>query len=125
MERGAADARVGKYPDLYLHHDDWRDLFGLAGYTHNGAAAERPHGTLRLYRGSVAERRDHHWSWTDRLEIATGYARGTRARRPLGKVWQADVEPWRLMARNGDPEGRNESEYVVDTAGLVIVEHAN
>jgi len=55
--------------------------------------------------------------------VATGYAQGTRARRPTGTVWQALVEPWRLLARNEGPDNRDEAEYVVDTDGLDVLEH--
>lgn len=114
---------MAEYPDHYLAHDRWRELFALAGYTRNGKGAARPTNAITLYRGSVPERRAD-WSWTDQLSVAVGYASGTRAQRPLGKVWSAEVEPWRLLARNDGPSGRNESEYVVDTDELVIVEHA-
>lgn len=110
---------AAEYPDRHLSHDVWRELFQFAGYTRNGRAEAPPAKPLTLYRGSVPERRAD-WSWTDRLDIATGYAQGTKARRPVGQVWQATVEPWRLLARNEGPENRDESEYVVDTEGLEI-----
>lgn len=110
-----------EYPDRCLHRGTWRALFSLAGYTVNGTPAARPDVALTLYRGSVPERRAD-WSWTDRLDVATGYALGTRASRPIGTVWQATVEPRRLLARNDGPDYRNESEYVVDTDGLDIAE---
>lgn len=113
---------AAEYPDRAIPHQTWRELFTIAGYTRNGQPAERPAEPLQLYRGSVLERRGD-WSWTDRLDVATGYAHGTRARRPLGKVWTADVEPWRLLARNEGKDNRHESEYVVDTDGLAIIEH--
>jgi hypothetical protein len=118
----AATARVAEawsdseYPDSHADHDVWRRLFALAGYTVDGSRAERPTGALTLWRGSVIERRAD-WSWTDNREVAERYADPTHYRRPEGVVWQATVEPWRLLARN---TGRNEHEYVVDTKGLTI-----
>lgn len=50
--------------------------------------------------------------------MAVDYARGF-ARRSLGNLWTAQVEPWRLFCRNED---REEFEYVVDTDGLDIEE---
>jgi hypothetical protein len=125
LAAAAAAAHVGvvwsmaEYPDQHLDRDTWRKLFRLAGYTHNGVPAERPVEPLTLYRGSVPERRAD-WSWTDRLDVAERYAVGGLGGRPTGVVWRATVEPWRLLARNDEPEGRNESEYVVDTDGLRI-----
>jgi hypothetical protein len=95
----------------------WRVLFKYAGYTVDGKPAERPPEPLELWRGSVPERCTD-WSWTDNRDVAQWYANGYR-RRPQGTVWQATVEPWRLLARNTE---RNEGEYVVDTDGLVLVE---
>lgn len=121
----AAAATVGgvwngaEYPDQCLDRLWWLVLFDLAGYTRNGKPAERPDRQLRLYRGSVPERRGD-WSWTDDLTVARGYADGTRAQRPTGAVWTALVEPFRLLARNDGPDSRDESEYVVDTDGLAI-----
>jgi len=121
----AAAAHVGavwsmaEYPDRYLDHDTWRELFRLAGYTVDGVPAERPVEPLTLYRGSVPERRAN-WSWSDRLDVAQRYAAGGLGRRPPGVVWQATVEPWRLLARNAGPDSRDESEYVVDTEELQI-----
>lgn len=108
---------MAEYPDAYLDRATWRELFELAGYTCDGVPAERPTEVFTLYRGSVSERRDH-WSWTDDIAVARGYAQGTAARRPSdGVVWTAQVEPWRLLARNLN---RSEAEYVVDTDGLLI-----
>lgn len=109
-----------EYPDRNITHDVWRRLFALAGYTVDGKPAERPTKPLTLWRGSVTERRAD-WSWTDNREVAENYADPTHYRRPEGVVWQATVEPWRLLARNTE---RNEHEYVVDTEGLEIQETA-
>ena len=39
---------------------------------------------------------------------------------PVGKVWRATVDPWRLLAGITYPDER---EYVVDTDQLDIVEN--
>lgn len=110
---------MAEYPDAYLDHESWRWLFSHAGYTHDGKRSDRPAEAVRLYRGSVPERRAD-WSWTDRRDVAERYAAGGLGGRPAGQVWTALVEPWRLLCRNDDTDGRNEAEYVVDTDGLQI-----
>ena len=127
LTREAAAATVGgawsasNFPDRCLGRQSWRALFALAGYTRNGVPAERPTEPLTLYRGAVPEHRAD-WSWTDRVDVARGYAEGARTCREAGKLWQAVVEPWRLLARNDGPDNRDEAEYVVDTDGLTISE---
>lgn len=106
---------MAEYPDKAIGHGDWRWLFDVAGYTINGRRSERPCNTLTLYRGSVPERRSD-WSWTDNVEVARKFAAGIRGRRP-GDIWVCSVPPRALLCRNS---GRQEDEYVVDTAGLVI-----
>ncbi len=91
-------------------------MFELSGYTVDGVPAHRPEESMVLYRGSVPELRKN-WSWTDSRAVAEKYADGEHYSRPLGRVWTATVEPWRLMASNRD---RAEREYVVDTDGLAI-----
>lgn len=114
---------MAEYPDVALPRETWRDLFSEAGYTVDGKPAQRPSSPLHLYRGAVRSpahrRRD--WSWTDSLEVARFFAKGPRGRQP-GVVWTATVAPWRLLARNADPQTtRGESEYVVDTRHLRIL----
>lgn len=108
---------AAEYPNRAMRRKDWRYLFGRAGYTVDGVPSERPENALRLYRGSIPERR-RCWSWTDDLEVAKVFAHGLRGRE-RGKVWTAVVKPSRLLARIND---RKESEYVVDTTGLGIFE---
>lgn len=107
-----------EYPENALDRSEWRTLFQSAGFTIDGVPAPRPAEPLRLWRGSVPERRAN-WSWTSSREIAVDYARGI-ARRPNGNLWTAQVEPWRIFCRN--EESRKEFEYVVDTDGLDIKE---
>jgi len=124
LTRESAIAHVGnvwsmaEFPDAYLDHEIWRELFQFVGFTRNGHQAQRPSAHLTLYRGAIPARRSD-WSWTDRYDVAVAYACG-RYGRPIGSVWEATVEPWRLLARNDDPDGRNEAEYVVDTDGLLL-----
>lgn len=109
---------MSEFPDTHLEHDAWRAMFDAAGYTEDGVITDRPSESVRLWRGSVAERRDD-WSWTDNRDVAARYASGDWYRRPTGTVWTALVEPSRLLARN---TGRGEHEYVVDARGLAIVD---
>lgn len=122
----AATAHVGsvwsmaEYPNQYLDTEDWRDLFDLAGFTIDGRLAARPTEPVRLYRGSVPERRTD-WSWSTSREVAEKYAAGGFGGiygRPAGVLWTALVPPEWLLAEN---TRRDEAEYVVDTDGLKIV----
>lgn len=106
---------MAEYPDTTLDREVWRGLFELAGYTVDDTPADRPSEPLVLWRGSLPEARAN-WSWTDSREVAQQYADGGFRRAP-GALWTATVAPWRLLARQ---TGRQESEYVVDTAGLEI-----
>ncbi|WP_215545079.1 hypothetical protein [Amycolatopsis sp. CA-230715] len=109
---------MAEYPDQALSHTRWRELFRLAGYTVDGVPARRPESAVRLYRGSVEERCGD-WSWTDSLDVAVQYAHAGIRGRPPGAVWTALVTPEHLLARN---TGRDESEYIVDTSRVEIVE---
>lgn len=99
-------------PHRVLGRAEWRELFDLAGYTDNGVPAVRPSQVLRLFRGAPPAYR-HCWSWTEDLVVAEDYA----ASRPDGRMWVAEVEPGRLLARS---VSTTEREYVVDTRGLAI-----
>jgi hypothetical protein len=103
-------------PDRALGHDRWRELFAAASYTEDGHRVPRPTAPQQLYRGSVPDRQAD-WSWTDSRDVARTYAAGGFGGRLPGAIWTAMVEPERLLARNTD---RDEFEYVVDTAGMVI-----
>ncbi|MFI7337097.1 hypothetical protein ACIBUY_04055 [Streptomyces sp. NPDC050085] len=116
-------ARIGdvwslaEFPDAALGHARWRELFRVAGFTRNCEPAERPDQPLELWRGSVAERcRD--WSWSTDHELALKYARGGY-RRPPGRLYRMVAPPPALLAAY---DGRGESEYVVDTDGILIEE---
>ncbi|MFJ9474735.1 hypothetical protein ACIRRI_06925 [Streptomyces mirabilis] len=107
-----------EYPDRHLDRDTWRWLFDVAGFTIDGEPAERPTEPILLWRGTVPERRTD-WSWTTDRTIAEGYANGTAARRPTGRLHVVLAPPEALLAANN---GRSEAEYVVDTRGLTITE---
>ncbi|MFD8413973.1 hypothetical protein ACFV2Q_19815 [Streptomyces sp. NPDC059650] len=109
-----------EYPHQNLDESLWRMLFEAAGYTVDGKAAERPTEPLTLWRGSVPGRR-RDWSWTSDRTIAEEFAfKGVRGR-PIGVVWETKVPPRSLLSFDN---GREESEYVVDTHGLRIVQAA-
>ncbi|MET7577855.1 hypothetical protein AB3M92_00625 [Micrococcus luteus] len=117
VARYAGDAWSScEYPDRMMEHECWAELFERAGFTIDGVRSPLPTEPVRLYRGSVPERRTD-WSWTDNLDVAQGYADGTRALREPGKVWTTLAPPSAMLARNSD---RDEHEWVINTAGLVI-----
>lgn len=109
---------MAEYPDRALTREEWRDLFREAGFTIDGHPAPRPTQPVTLWRGSVPERRTD-WSWSTARTVAEGYANGTRARRPQGRLYRVDAPPAALLAANME---RDEAEYVVDTVGLRITE---
>lgn len=110
---------AAEFPMLQLEPAEWRELFDLAGYTVEGRPAPRPESALTLYRGALPAHRDG-WSWTDDRALAQWFAdRPHNAGK--GRVWVASVTPDRLLARISEQRD-GESEYVVDTDGLTIIE---
>lgn len=107
---------MAEYPDRELGHDRWRELFSKIGFTVDGRPAPRPAVPVTVYRGSVAARRGD-WSWTSSSAIASQYALAGIGSRPRGTVWTVVAPPEQILAIN---HGRDEDEYVVDTAGLTI-----
>jgi hypothetical protein len=105
-------------PEQCLDHDDWRELFQTAGYIVDGQPALRPNRPLTLWRGASHARRLG-WAWTADRAQAEWFANRSGLIGEDAMVWQADVEPWRLFAYDN---GRKESEYVIDTDGLVVVD---
>lgn len=112
---------VVEFPNRALDEEDWRYLFELAGYTDDGRPGTRPVESVNLYRGAVPDHRAG-WSWTDDRPLAEWFA-ARLFNHGEGRVWSARVEPWRLYARISD-QRPGESEYVVDTSGLTILEAA-
>lgn len=111
---------MAEYPGQQAPAEQWRALFRDAGYAVDGEPADLPERSLTLYRGATDEHRLA-MSWTDDLEIARTFAEGQLRGRALGKLWVAEVEPLRLLARIHE-SSRGESEYVVDTEGLDVTE---
>lgn len=109
-----------EFPNNALDEEEWESLFDEAGCTVDGVPAKRPNHHLHLWRGAIPECRNG-WSWTDDRELA-----GWFAARPhnagQGRVWTADVEPHRLLAKIGMNVRPKESEYVVDARGLTVYE---
>jgi hypothetical protein len=99
-----------------LTHDQWRELFDATGYTDNGRLAAPPPGSLTLYRGSPAKHCAN-WSWTERLDVAEGYARQHH-----GQVWTLTAPTAALLAHRYTPL-LDLDEYIVDTHGLEIHEY--
>lgn len=110
-----------EYPDRGLGRDTWRWLFKVAGFTIDGQPVPQPTEPMVLWRGSVPERRTD-WSWSTDRSIAVGYAEGTAARRPVGRLYTVTAPPEALLCANN---GRSEAEYVIDTRGLDIREVAS
>lgn len=102
--------------DEYLSRAEWRELFHLAGYREDDEPADRPTGSLLLWRGATPEGRAR-WSWTDARDTAIQFASGWLVQKEIGLVWRAIVEPERLLAKVSLGRG---SEYIVDTDALAI-----
>ncbi|MFE3522225.1 hypothetical protein ACFXOD_11625 [Streptomyces sp. NPDC059161] len=107
-----------EFPDRHLDRDTWRWLFKAAGFTVDGTPAERPAVPVRLWRGSVPERRTD-WSWSTERAVAERYAFGNLNYRPPGRLYTVLAPPAALLCAN---TGRGEAEYVIDTDGLGIHE---
>lgn len=110
-----------EHPFEALGARKWGELWDYIGYTHNGEVASRPVHSLTLLRGSDSAHR-HGWSWTTERRIADHYA-GKGLHRNYGCIWEAEVEPRRLLAFIDLRDGI-EPEFVVRTEGLVITPHA-
>ncbi|MFJ2110778.1 hypothetical protein ACIOEX_02425 [Streptomyces sp. NPDC087850] len=108
-----------EFPDAALGHDRWRELWREAGFTRDGAPAARPADPVELWRGSIPERRAD-WSWTTSRAVAEQYAAGNYWR-PPGLLYRTLAPAGSLL---GAYNGREESEYVIDTAGLIITTDA-
>lgn len=108
---------MSEFPDRQLKRHVWRWLFQVAGFTVDGQRTERPTEPIELWRGTVPERRTD-WSWTTDRAVAEKFADGMRGRLP-GQLYRLMAPPERLLCANTE---RGESEYVVDTEGLLIEE---
>jgi hypothetical protein len=89
----------------------WVDLFGEAGYTHDGKRAPRPSEPVTVYRGCSHDRR-FGMSWSTDVDRARWFAD-----RDLGKgkghVYVVTAPPESLLAFIHE-FGRSEAEYVID-----------
>lgn len=110
-------------PDRYVARGWWLERFLELGWVHPWVRGPRPgsvFGVVRLYRGALAERRDG-LAWTSSRALAAWFAERAGAG---GRVWRADVPVDRLVCafpiRVAGCEAS--TEYVVDAAGLVVVE---
>lgn len=123
VDKAALATHVGptwsyvEYPDQMLDHEQWAEMFGFVGFTRDGKPAQQPTGMVRLWRGSVPERRTD-WSWTTEWETAHRYAHGGVGFRPAGTVWTAEVPASLIYACN---DGRREAEWVVEVPEDLIV----
>jgi hypothetical protein len=107
---------AAEFPEFALSRNAWFCLFFRAGYTHDGNPADRPEKPVTLYRG-CSQYYTRRMAWTsdrDRAEWFAGYRNhGGHPR----AVYQATVEPGRLLAFIGADAGRDENEYVLDPTG--------
>lgn len=109
-----------EYPFTAMTQSCWASLFRAAGFTVDGVPADRPCGTVRIYRGSIPALR-RRWSWTSSLEVARrfslGFGNGGFAGRQPGHVYAMEVDPPRILCVITT---RGEGEHVVDTRGAKI-----
>ena len=110
---------TAEYPQRALRLVDWLWLFGKAGYTHDGKPASRPTASVTLYRGAPPQycRR---MSWTSDRAVAERFALNGMRGRHRGFVYQTEAPPTALLCFNGENNGCDESEYVINPAGLKI-----
>lgn len=108
------------YPEPRLGRPVWTELFRNVGYTHNGEPANPP-DEVTLFRGAPEHRR-RGMAWTVDREQADWFVKGGGSVHRLQEdepylLWSLNAPGSALLAyihRNG----RNASEYVVDTLGL-------
>lgn len=109
-------------PSQLLSDENWKALFSAIGYTVDGAYADQPDESVRLYRGATEEGK-HGMAWTSDLATAKFFATEYVWWSGHGKVWTAVFEPEHLLAHITT---RDEAEYVVDpeilASGLVEIE---
>lgn len=112
-----------EYPERSMPVEHWVDLFLANEYSHEGKRVNPPTEPVVLYRGCTPEGRLG-MSWTSDPDIARTFAFGNLRGRPTGRTYTATVEPEYLLAYlHGS--GRNESEFIVDPAGLTTVAEAD
>jgi hypothetical protein len=122
FQYAVADAwNASEMPLQLLRQKDWRELFAAAGYLVDGVSTERPTGAIRLFRGCRPGHR-RRWSWTPDPLLAHWFADRPQVR---GEVFEVVAPPAAMLAtfRPHSEAFRNESEVVVETAGLEITRH--
>ena len=108
---------AAEYPQDWLRQVDWLDLFTVAGFTIDGRPADRPTQPVTLWRGCVPRLR-RNMSWTSDRELARKFASAGFRGRAQGALYQTTAPPEALLCINH--ASRQESEYVINTGGLVI-----
>lgn len=103
--------RATKNPATAMSASQWAYLFTRAGYSVNGARAQRPDAPVALYRGATEAGR-FGLAWSTERRVAERFAR-----KPGSHLWTASVQPKHLLAYISHPRDP-EHEYVVDPAGL-------
>lgn len=107
-----------EHPERCFEPDGWIwvEFFRTAGYTHDGQPATPPADPIAVYRGCTPEGRTG-MSWTSDLAMARRFAHDGMRRRAVGHVYAFDAPPEALLAYIQET-GREESEYVIDSAFL-------
>jgi hypothetical protein len=109
---------AAEYPQDSLSRADWLDLFTVAGFTIDGRPAVQPTGPTTLWRGCVHALR-RRMSWTSDRGLAQRFAIEGFRGRPAGRLYQTVAPPDAVLCVNN---GREESEYVINTRGLAVRE---
>ena len=108
-----------EYPQDWLRQVDWLDLFTVAGFTIDGRPADRLLQPVTLWRGCIPRLR-RRMSWTSDRELARKFASAGFRGRPQGALYQTTAPQEALLCINH--VSRQESEYVINTRGLIIRE---
>lgn len=109
---------LAEYPGLSLNKTDWMRLWRKAGYTDDGRPAERPQGTLRLWR-AAHPRYKRGFAWTSERKVAEWFLQSRYDPKGVHRLYEAVVPCERLLARIHE-EGRGEHEYIVDMRAIPI-----
>lgn len=107
---------MAESPESHYGAEFWVWHFREAGYFHDGADHQSPAAPMTLYRGCSLGR-ERRMSWTDDLDTARWFAARVGDSGLHGRVIQAKVQPWRVLAYIHE-EGRGESEWVIDSRSI-------
>jgi len=108
---------LAEFPGLAMSRPDWRRLWAKSGFVIDGKPADRPAEPMLLWRGATRGHKGG-MAWTDDRKRAEWFV---QARFRKGHLWEALVPPERLLAFIHN-EGRGESEWIVDTRGVTILQ---